>query len=80
MDLRSNDESIPEPIALNQFRGKVLVRIPHSLHRRLALEVAEAEISLNRLASGKLRRMDLIAGSSARTSSPIGRSCTPHPV
>ena len=31
-----------------------MVRIPPELHRRLALEAAEAGISLNRLASEKL--------------------------
>jgi predicted HicB family RNase H-like nuclease len=36
-----------------------LVRIPPSLHRRLALEAAEAGISLNRLASDKLSRMEM---------------------
>jgi len=59
MDLKVNAESIPEPIALKQYSGKVLVRIPPSLHRRLALEAAEAGISLNRLASDKLSRMEM---------------------
>ncbi len=35
------------------------IRIPPELHRRLALEAAEAGISLNRLASDKLSRQDV---------------------
>jgi predicted HicB family RNase H-like nuclease len=53
-DLIENNEPIPEPIATKQFSGKFLVRVPPEIHRRLALEAAEAGISLNRLASAKL--------------------------
>lgn len=57
-DLTTNGEEIPEPIAIKQYSGKFLVRIPPELHRRLALEAAEAGISLNRLASAKLALQD----------------------
>ena len=50
-DLTGNNEPIPEPIATKQFSGKFLVRVPPDIHRRLALEAAEAGVSLNRLAS-----------------------------
>ena len=53
-DLIENNEPIPEPIVTKQFSGKFLVRVPPEIHRRLALEAAEAGISLNRLASAKL--------------------------
>ena len=53
-DLIENNEPIPEAIATKQFSGKFLVRVPPEIHRRLALEAAEAGISLNRLASAKL--------------------------
>jgi predicted HicB family RNase H-like nuclease len=53
-DLRANGETIPAPIADQRFSGKFLVRLPPELHRRLALEAAEAGVSLNRLASFKL--------------------------
>jgi predicted HicB family RNase H-like nuclease len=56
-DLTANGEAVPEPIALKHYSGKFIVRIPPELHRRLALEAAEAGISLNRLASDKLSRM-----------------------
>lgn len=55
-DLAKNGESIPEPIALKQYSGKFVVRIPPSVHRQLALEAAEAGVSLNRLASAKLSK------------------------
>lgn len=53
-DLKNNDETIPEPLSLQDYSGKFTVRIPPELHRQLALEAAEAKISLNRLASAKL--------------------------
>ena len=53
-DMRSSGEQIPEAIAAKQYSGKFLVRVPPDTHRRLALQAAEAGVSLNRLASDKL--------------------------
>lgn len=53
-DMQSSGEAIPQPIATRNFSGKFMVRIPPEQHRRLALEAAEAGVSLNRLASSKL--------------------------
>ncbi len=53
-DLKANGELVPEPIAIKQYSGKFMVRIPPETHRQLALEAAEAGVSLNRLASAKL--------------------------
>ena len=53
-DLTANNEPIPEPIAIRPYSGKFMVRIPPEIHRQLAIEAAEAGISLNRLASAKL--------------------------
>ena len=53
-DMGNNGEAIPEPLASRRFSGKFLVRVPPETHRRLAVEAAEAGISLNRLASAKL--------------------------
>lgn len=55
-DLKANGEPVPDPITIRNYSGKFMVRIPPELHRRLALEAAEAGISLNRLASAKLGR------------------------
>lgn len=53
-DLEAQGEEIPQPIALKPFSGRFMVRLPPDLHRRLALQAAEAGVSLNRLASAKL--------------------------
>lgn len=53
-DMRAVGESEPEPIALRQYSGKFMVRIPPEVHRKLAIEAAEAGVSLNRLAGAKL--------------------------
>ena len=55
-DLEAQGEEIPEPIALKRFSGRFMVRLPPELHRRLALQAAEAGVSLNRMASAKLGR------------------------
>jgi predicted HicB family RNase H-like nuclease len=53
-DMLSNAESVPEPIATKHFSGKFMVRVPPDVHRELAIQAAEAGVSLNRLASAKL--------------------------
>jgi predicted HicB family RNase H-like nuclease len=58
-DLRVNGEPIPEPLAARKYSGRFMVRIPPDLHRRLALEAAEAGVSLNRIAADKLSRSQL---------------------
>ena len=53
-DLNDNEESVPEPLSTKRYSGKFMVRLPTDVHRRLALEAAEAGVSLNRIASAKL--------------------------
>jgi len=53
-DMQATGEAIPEALATHRFSGKFMVRVPPEIHRRLAVEAAEAGVSLNRLASGKL--------------------------
>ncbi len=53
-DMAASGETLPEPIAERNYSGKFQVRIPPELHRRLALEAAEQNVSLNRLASNRL--------------------------
>ena len=55
-DLQKNGEPVPEPLAVKKYSGRFMVRVPPELHRQLALEAAESGVSLNRLASDKLRR------------------------
>ena len=54
VDMLSNEESLPEPIAIKHFSGKFMVRVSPDIHRQLAIQAAEAGVSLNRLASAKL--------------------------
>lgn len=53
-DMQAGGEPAPQPLAEQQFSGRFVARIPNLLHRRLAIEAAEAGISLNRLVSFKL--------------------------
>lgn len=53
-EMTHSGESIPEPIASKHFSGKFMVRVPPDVHRQLAIQAAEAGVSLNRLASAKL--------------------------
>ncbi len=53
-DMTENEEPIPEALSIKHYSGKFMVRIPPEVHRTLAINAAEAGISLNRLASSKL--------------------------
>jgi len=46
-DLASSDEPIPLPIADRRYSGRFNLRIEERLHRELALEAADAGVSLN---------------------------------
>lgn len=54
IDLLSNHEPIPEPLASKSYSGKFMVRIPPEGHRDLAIKAAEAGVSINRLVSSLL--------------------------
>ena len=54
VDMRAQGEPLPEPLAAKDYSGKFMVRVPPEVHRRLAIEAAEARVSLNRLVSAKL--------------------------
>ena len=53
-DMVNNNEPVPEPIACRQYSGKLSVRVSPEVHRDLAIQAAEAGVSLNRLARSKL--------------------------
>jgi len=55
-EMVKSKEAPPEPLSLQQFSGKILVRIPRQQHRELAMEAAEQGVSMNRLISQKLSR------------------------
>lgn len=54
-DLVTNDEPIPEPFAMRYYSGKFNLRVGTRLHRELALEAAEAGLSLNQYVVQRLR-------------------------
>lgn len=64
-DLKKHHEPIPEPLAMKQFSGKLMVRIPPDLHRELVIEAQEAHVSLNRYISAKLASRTAIIQRSA---------------
>ncbi|MEC4812746.1 MAG: toxin-antitoxin system HicB family antitoxin [Scytonema sp. PMC 1069.18] len=53
-DMEASNEKIPQPLAEKFYSGKLQIRIPPEQHRRLAIEAAEQNISLNRYISLKL--------------------------
>ena len=53
-DLEANGEKVPEPIAEKSYSGKFQVRTTPELHRKLAIEAAEENVSLNRYVNYKL--------------------------
>jgi predicted HicB family RNase H-like nuclease len=53
-DLKLHNESAPIALAIKDFSGKFMVRIPPETHRMLAIQASESGISLNRLVSSKL--------------------------
>ncbi|MBC7794014.1 MAG: toxin-antitoxin system HicB family antitoxin [Clostridia bacterium] len=46
----------PEPIATKRYSGEFMARVSPDLHRRLALEAAEAGESMNKIVIEKLAR------------------------
>jgi len=53
-DIAESGEVAPEPIATKNYSGKFMVRVPPQTHRSLAIQAAEAGVSLNRLITSRL--------------------------
>ena len=58
-DMKKQGEKPPEPMSSKQFSGKFIVRVPPSIHRKLALSALEAHISLNRYVSAILSSLQI---------------------
>lgn len=54
-DMLESGETPPKALSDRSYSGKFMVRIPPEQHRQLAIEAAEQQISLNRLAAARLR-------------------------
>lgn len=53
-DMAASEETPPEAIADRAYSGKFMVRVPPEVHRQLAIDAAEQNVSLNRLAASRL--------------------------
>ena len=53
-DMNKSKEELPLPLSSRKYSGKFMVRVPPEVHCHLAIEAAEAGVSLNRIASAKL--------------------------
>jgi predicted HicB family RNase H-like nuclease len=52
--LQEDGEPVPEPLSTKRYSGTITVRVPPDTHRALAMDAAEAGVSMNRLASERL--------------------------
>src|SRR5450432_2305759 len=50
-DMAKSKETPPEPMSLQQYNGKISLRVPPAQHRELAMEAAEQSVWMNRLMS-----------------------------
>ena len=53
-DLRKEGEPVPEPLSTRRYSGTLTLRIPPETHRSLAMDAAEAGVSMNRLVAERL--------------------------
>lgn len=53
-ELTQSGEPVPEPITTQKFSGRLNLRVPPELHRRLAIEAANHGVPLNKYATERL--------------------------
>jgi predicted HicB family RNase H-like nuclease len=53
-EMKSSNEPIPEPLAVKRYSGVFTVRIPPDVHRIIAIQAAEANMSRSRYINYKL--------------------------
>lgn len=53
-DMTESGEEPPKPLKEKTYSGRFQMRVPPELHRRLSIEAAEQNVSLNRLAANRL--------------------------
>jgi predicted HicB family RNase H-like nuclease len=61
VDLRDSGERVPEPFGKREYSGTLNVRMPKDLHRKLAIEAARQEVSLNQWIISKLASSEITA-------------------
>jgi predicted HicB family RNase H-like nuclease len=53
-DMQEQGETVPEPLSERRDSGKFNLRVGECLHRRLAIEAAEEQVSINQLVIRRL--------------------------
>ena len=53
-DLRKEGAPVPDPLSTRRYSGTLTLRVPPDTHRDLAMDAAEAGVSMNRLAAERL--------------------------
>jgi len=48
-DMRDQGEAVPPPLSERSYSGKFNLRVGEAMHRRLAIEAAEQQVSINQL-------------------------------
>jgi predicted HicB family RNase H-like nuclease len=55
-DMTAEGEQIPEPLSDRSYSGRLSLRVPAALHRKLAIEAVQNQVSLNTYATELLAR------------------------
>jgi len=53
--LREDKRDIPKPLGLKKYKGKLTLRVPPEVHRKLAVKSAEEGVSINQYIISKLQ-------------------------
>lgn len=53
-EMQESGEDIPEPFGQRSYSGKLNLRMPETLHRRLVIQAAQQGVSLNQIINLKL--------------------------
>ena len=59
-DLKDSGERVPEPFGKRDYSGTLNVRMPKDLHRKLTIEAARQEVSLNQWIVSKLASSEIV--------------------
>jgi predicted HicB family RNase H-like nuclease len=52
--LEEEQEPIPEPFGVKQFKGNLTLRVPAEIHRKLVIKSAEEGVSVNQYVLSKI--------------------------
>ncbi len=52
--MQEENEKVPEPFSLKQYKGNLTLRVPSDIHRQLAIKSAEQGVSINQYILSKI--------------------------